>query len=156
MSKHIPQISTTKSRQIFISQELQKNLEAYAAYLCAESGFEYQASDVLSHSLLDEKRLAELQPKIASTASKATYRLPARAWSNLNAAVEQTGMKIEAVIEEITAGIFKEKNFVSFKHRIAQEQQVSAGENAAEPRKKVRKNEALLASPSKAPATVQE
>ncbi len=115
MPPRIPQISSTKSRQIFMSQQLQDNLELYAKYLSSQVGSEYESSDILSHLLLDEKKLSELQPKVIGNQSKTSFRLAARAWQNLDTAVERTGMKIESVIEEVSQGLFKDRDFVAFK-----------------------------------------
>jgi hypothetical protein len=123
MPPRIPQISSIKSRQIFMSQQLQDNLDLYAKYLSGKVGSEYESDDILSHLLLDEKKLSELQPKVTGNQSKASFRLAARAWQNLDTAVERTGLKIESVIEEVSLGLFKDRDFVAFKARLQAESQ---------------------------------
>ncbi len=123
MPPRIPQISSTKSRQIFMSQQLQADLDLYAKYLSGKVGFQYESDDILSHVLLDEKKLAELQPKVTANQSKASFRLTTRAWENLDKAVERTGLKIEGVIDEMSSSLFKDRDFLAFKAGIESESQ---------------------------------
>jgi hypothetical protein len=126
MNRGIPQISSTKSRQIFLSEQLQRDLELYALFLKTETGIEYEASDILSHLLLDEKKMGDLQPKAVSNSSKATYRLALRAWNNLDNTVQRTGLKIESVIDEVSSGLFKDKNFTAFKNSLNVSEQTTS------------------------------
>ena len=109
-------ISNTKSKQVRLNSEAISTLEVYAKYLSEKHGKEFEAADVLSSLLFDEKGLDAIEPKLKEQMARVSLKLPDAAWANLDATSERTGQKAEEVMEILAAGLLRDKAFLGWRN----------------------------------------
>ena len=129
-------LSSLKSKQVKMPSSAKESIESYAEYISSQKGADYDSSDIVTKVLLDDGFEKEVRKVRQEKIDKVSLKLPEAAWKNFEDLATKGGLTQEELVELISKKLLKDRKFLGWKKKTANDDSVTEKSSAKNPSSK--------------------